>query len=219
MRRGSRPIGRRERAKQDKRERIVAAARELFARHGVGAVTTQQIADRAGVAIGTLYLYASTKAELLIMVQNVKFAAAIDEGLAASRAVGSSSAVGSSGAVGTGGGLEGVVALVRPVVACVREHLENGRMYLHELVFGDPVEPNRREGLTLSARLEDGIADLLCRGESLDAAEAATFARMITAIIHLGATATVYLDRSDDAVLAVIREQIRATLALHQAAV
>jgi AcrR family transcriptional regulator len=122
MRRGSMPIGRRERAKQDKRERIVAAARELFGRHGVGAVTTQQIADRADVAIGTLYLYASTKAELLIMVQNAKFAAAIDEGLAA------------SSAVGTEGGLEGVVALVRPVVACVREHLENGRIYLQELV-------------------------------------------------------------------------------------
>ena len=207
MRRGSMPIGRRERAKQDKRERIVAAARELFARHGAGAVTTQQIADRADVATGTLYLYASTKAELLIMVQNARFAAAIDEGLAA------------SGVGGAEGGLDGVVALVRPVVACVREHIENGRMYLHELVFGDPVEPNRREGRALSARLEGGIAHLLCRGESLDATEAATFARMITAIIHLGTTATVSLDRSDDAVLADIREQIRATLALHQRAV
>lgn len=77
------PIGRRERAKQDKRERIMAAARELFAERGVGGVTTQQVADRADVAIGTLYLYAATKAELLIMVQHQKFAAAIDNGLAA----------------------------------------------------------------------------------------------------------------------------------------
>ena len=77
------PLGRRERSKRDKRERILAAARELFAEHGVGGVTTQQIADRADVAIGTLFLYASTKAELLIMVQNDKFAAAIDDGLAA----------------------------------------------------------------------------------------------------------------------------------------
>ena len=61
------PIGRRERAKQDKRERSMAAARELFAELGVGEVTTQQVADRADVAIGTLYLNASTKAELLIM--------------------------------------------------------------------------------------------------------------------------------------------------------
>jgi hypothetical protein len=70
------PIGRWERAKQDKRERSIAAARELFAEHGVGEVTTQQVADRADAAI-------DTKAELLIMVQNQRFAAAIDTGLAA----------------------------------------------------------------------------------------------------------------------------------------
>ena len=70
------PIGRRERAKKDKHERIMTAARELFAEQGVSGVTTQQIADRADVAIGTLYRYASTKAGLLIMVQNEKFAAA-----------------------------------------------------------------------------------------------------------------------------------------------
>jgi AcrR family transcriptional regulator len=77
------PIGRREWAKQDKRECIRAGARELFAEHGVRGVTTQQVADRADIAIGTLYLYASTKAELLIMVQNQKLAATIDAGLAA----------------------------------------------------------------------------------------------------------------------------------------
>lgn len=38
------PMGRRERAKQDKRERITSAARDLFAEHGVGGVTTQQVA-------------------------------------------------------------------------------------------------------------------------------------------------------------------------------
>ena len=132
------PIGRRERAKQDKRERIMAAARELFAERGVGGVTTQQVADRADVAIGTLYLYAATKAELLIMVQNQKFAAAIDNGLVAAAVTARRDP------------LEGVIALIRPVVVCVREHIENGRTYLHELVFGDPSEPYRREGVTLS---------------------------------------------------------------------
>ena len=76
MGRGRIPIGRREQAKQDKRRRVMAAARELFVERGVSGVTTQQVADRAGVAIGTLYLYASTKAQLLTMVQNAKFAAA-----------------------------------------------------------------------------------------------------------------------------------------------
>lgn len=192
------PIGRRERAKRAKRDRIMEAARELFAEHGVGGVTTQQVADRADVAIGTLYLYAATKAELLIMVQNQKFAAAIETGLA------------SAGA--TRGSLDGVMALIHPVVACVREQVENGRTYLHELVFGDPSEPYRREGLALSARLEEGIARLLTRDERIDAPDAAILARVITAIIHISTTATVYLRRSDAAVIGDIREQVRATL-------
>jgi len=49
------------------------------------------------------------------MAQNEKFAAAIDDGLAAANAVAGR------------GALEAVVALVRPVVACVREQVENGR--------------------------------------------------------------------------------------------
>ncbi|MCX5188106.1 TetR/AcrR family transcriptional regulator [Streptomyces sp. NBC_00268] len=200
---GHMPIGRRERAKQDKRERIMTAARELFVEHGVDKVTTQQVARRADVAIGTLYLYASTKAELLIMVQNEKFAAAVDTGLAAANT-----------AVGQGA-LERVIVLIRPVVECVREHIENGRTYLHELVFGDPAEPYRRAGLALAGRLEDGITGLLTRDEHVGAADAATLARVITAIIHISTTATLYLHRSDDAVLADIRDQIHATLAPH----
>ncbi|MFC4507701.1 MULTISPECIES: TetR/AcrR family transcriptional regulator [Streptomyces] len=199
---GHTPVGRRERAKEDKRERIMTAAREQFAEHGVSGVTTRQIADRADVAIGTLYRYASTKAELLIMVQNEKFAAAIDDGLAAANA-----------AVGQGGVLERVVALIGPVVACVREQTENGRTYLHELVFGDPTEPYRRAGLALAAGLEEGITGLLTRDDYIDAADAATLARVITAVIHISTTATVYLHRSDEAVLADVRNQIRATLA------
>jgi AcrR family transcriptional regulator len=201
MGRGRIPIGRREQAKQDKRERIMAAARELFVEHGVSGVTTQQVADRADVAIGTLYLYASTKAELLIMAQNEKFATAIDDGLVAAKAAARQ------------GVLEAVLALIHPVVACVREQIENGRTYLHELVFGDPAEPYRRAGLALAARLEDGITRLLTRDGYVDAADAATLARVITAIIHISTTATVYLHLSDEAVLADIGEQIHATLA------
>ncbi|WP_092557265.1 TetR/AcrR family transcriptional regulator [Herbiconiux ginsengi] len=123
------------------------AARELFTAHGVGGVTTQQVADRADVAVGTLFLYASTNAELMIMVQNGKFEAAIEKGLAAA-------------ATAENDGedvLATVLALLRPVVACIREHVENGRAYLHELLFGDPMERD------LSVRLEQGTGRLLAR--------------------------------------------------------
>jgi Transcriptional regulator len=48
------PIGRRERTKQETRERLLAAAQDLFAEHGVSGVTTQQIANRVDATIGTL---------------------------------------------------------------------------------------------------------------------------------------------------------------------
>lgn len=192
--------GRREQAKRDKQQRILAAARELLAEHGVGAVTTQQVADRADVAIGTLYLYATTKAELLIMVQNHKFAAAIHDGVAASTAA-------------AGAGVHaGVMALIGPVVACVREHPENGRTYLHERVLGDPAEPYRREGLLLSAQLDDAVSRVVLRESDVDPATASTLARVVSAVVHLATTASVYLERTDAEVLADIGTQVAVVL-------
>ena len=193
-------LGRRERAKEDKRRRILAAASELFAARGVGGVTTQQIADRADVAVGTLFLYASTKAELLIMVQNEKFAAAIELGLTAEAVAERSGATRE----------EAVLALIRPVVTCIRDQLENGRTYLHELIFGDPSEPHRREGLTLSAKLEGGIARTLTREEWMSTATAATLSRVITAIIHVSTTA--HAHRTTTEVVDDIGAQIHAIL-------
>ena len=81
------PVGRRERNKQNKLERITAAARELFAEHGVDEVTTQQIADKADIGAGTLFLYAKTKGELLLLVQNTHYAEALERGRAAADGV------------------------------------------------------------------------------------------------------------------------------------
>lgn len=61
-------IGRRERNKLEKRNRIVAAARQLFAQQGFAETTTQQIAEAADIGTGTLFLYARSKEDLLVMV-------------------------------------------------------------------------------------------------------------------------------------------------------
>ena len=74
------PLGRRERNKQAKLDRIVAAAGELFAEYGVDDVTTQQIADKADIGAGTLFLYAKSKGELLLMVQNSSYADSLAQG-------------------------------------------------------------------------------------------------------------------------------------------
>jgi AcrR family transcriptional regulator len=62
------PPGRRERNKLQKRSRIVAAARKLFQSQGFAETTTLQIADAADIGTGTLFLYARSKEDLLVMV-------------------------------------------------------------------------------------------------------------------------------------------------------
>lgn len=61
-------IGRRQRSKREKLVRIRRAAQRLFARQGFEATTTRQIAEEADIGTGTLFLYAKTKEELLVLV-------------------------------------------------------------------------------------------------------------------------------------------------------
>ncbi|HEY3918129.1 MAG TPA: helix-turn-helix domain-containing protein [Stellaceae bacterium] len=60
--------GRRESNKKDKLARIRNAARALFIEKGFEETTTREIATRAGVAIGTLFLYATDKRDLLLLL-------------------------------------------------------------------------------------------------------------------------------------------------------
>ena len=60
--------GLRERQKAERRQRIEAAARDVFREKGYEAATTREIAERAGVSIGTLFAYAADKHALLLMV-------------------------------------------------------------------------------------------------------------------------------------------------------
>src|ERR1700687_1389220 len=55
--------GLRERNKQEKLERIQHSARVLFTHKGFEETTTREIARRAGVGAGTLFLYAKDKRE------------------------------------------------------------------------------------------------------------------------------------------------------------
>ena len=50
----------------DKRQRILEAARKRFRYYGVRKTTMQEIASDAGVAVGTLYLYFKDKDDLLV---------------------------------------------------------------------------------------------------------------------------------------------------------
>ncbi|RSN46490.1 MULTISPECIES: TetR/AcrR family transcriptional regulator [Actinomadura] len=58
-----RPDGRAERSRRT-REKVIEAARELFVAQGYGATSLQEVADRAGVAVQTVYYVFSNKRTL-----------------------------------------------------------------------------------------------------------------------------------------------------------
>jgi len=192
------PVGRRERNKQDKLDRITAAASELFAEHGVDEVTTQQIADKADIGTGTLFLYAKSKGELLLLVQNSSYVHAL--------------AVGKANAEALPAALDAVMAIVRPVVECNRIQIDNGRTYLREIVFGDPDEPYHRDAVALTVQTEEAIATVLRRDDRIAADAAATLAHIISAIMFLSMAATVNIARSVDEVVEDVRTQVAVLL-------
>ncbi len=194
----SKSPGRRERNKQEKLDRITAAASELFAERGVDEVTTQEIADKADIGAGTLFLYAKTKGELLLLVQNSTYADALEEGRSAAENLPDP--------------LDAVMAIVRPVVECNRKQVDNGRTYLREIVFGDPAEPHHRDALTLTVQTEVAIAGVLRRDERTSASDAATRAHIVSAIMFVSMAATINVASPVDAVVQEIRDQVRALL-------
>jgi AcrR family transcriptional regulator len=60
--------GLRERNKLDKLRRITEAASDLFTKKGFDDTTTREIALRAGVGLGTIFVYAATKRDLLFLI-------------------------------------------------------------------------------------------------------------------------------------------------------
>jgi AcrR family transcriptional regulator len=194
----SQPIGRRERNKQAKLERIMAAASELFAEHGVDEVTTQQIADRADIGTGTLFLYAKTKGELLLLVQNAQYAAALEQGRAVAETIPDV--------------LDAVMSMVEQIVHCNRTQLDNGRTYLREMVFGDPEEPRHGEALAIAGRTEEAFADVLRRDKRFGDGDAATLARVVSSVMFLSMAASVNVSWSVEEVVQDIRRQLSVVL-------
>jgi AcrR family transcriptional regulator len=64
------PAGRRERNKNDKLRRIKQAAWNLFTSKGFDDTTTREIAAAADVGLGTVFVYAANKRDLLFLIAN-----------------------------------------------------------------------------------------------------------------------------------------------------
>jgi len=192
------PLGRRERNKQQKLERITTAAAELFAAHGIDEVTTQQIAEKADVGTGTLFLYAKTKGELLLLVQNAHYAVALATGRAAAAA--------------TSDTLDATIALLRPIIECNRVQVENGRTYLREMVFGNPTDAHHAEALRIVGETEAALTGILSRDPRIDEHRAPTLSRIVSSAMFVTMAAGVNAEASIDEIADDVRTQVAALL-------
>ncbi len=59
-------LPRRERKKAVAREKIMTTGIDLFSKHGIDAVTIDEIADAADIGKGTVYNYFSTKEDIVV---------------------------------------------------------------------------------------------------------------------------------------------------------
>lgn len=191
-------VTRRERNKQQKLERITAAAAELFAAHGIDDVTTQQIAEKADVGTGTLFLYAKTKGELLLLVQNAHYAVALETGRTA--------------AAREADTIDATMALLRPIIECNRVQVENGRTYLREMVFGNPADAHHAEALRIVGETETALTGILSRDPRIDEHRAPTLARIVSAAMFVTMAASVNADASIAEIAAEVRTQVGALL-------
>ena len=143
---GSDQQGRRARNKADKQARILAAAESLLGEVGYERMTTAEVAKRANVAAGTVFQYAPTKAELLMMVVEHEWRDLVDDHLPDD--------------AGDGGVREHVLRLLEPFAQQARDYPENAMVVGREVLFGAP-GPYREKVVALVAGLEDAIAALL----------------------------------------------------------
>lgn len=170
----SQSLGLRERGKADKRARILAAARRRLEMHTYDAMTMADVARDADVAVGTVFSYAATKPELLMMVTAERWRQIAEadrsgdyEGLDAAAHIG---------------------AILRPVVDEVADDPSNSMAIARELLFGAD-GPHRSEVVAIIDGAQREIVDVLTRaGAEPDRAEEA--ARMVVSGVLIEANRT-----------------------------
>ena len=145
-----------------------------------------------------MFLYAKTKGELLLLVQNAHYTEALQRGRAK--------------AAGIPDALDAVLAIVRPIVECNRVQIDNGRTYLREMVFGDPEEPRHAEALAIVVTDRGGHRRGAPPQRTDRTRDAATLARVVSAIMFLSMAASVNITSSVDDITEDIRAQISVIL-------
>jgi AcrR family transcriptional regulator len=135
--------GRIERSKRDKLERIKRAARKLFGRKGFEATTTREIAAAADIGAGTLFLYAGTKEDLLVLIFRDEMDRVVEDAFATMPARPL---------------LDQVLHLFGAMIALHERDRGLARVFVKELPF---VEDRRHGVAEMMATMLGGIANLI----------------------------------------------------------
>jgi AcrR family transcriptional regulator len=123
-------LGKREANKEDKLRRIKAAARTLFVSSRYDEASTRDIAVKAEVALGTLFLYASNKRDLLFLVVNDELEDVAAKATAAIRVDVTL--------------IENLIAAFRPLYAFFGKEPRLSRLTLREMMFYETGEQAKR---------------------------------------------------------------------------
>jgi AcrR family transcriptional regulator len=140
--------GRIERSKRDKLDRIKRAARKLFGRKGFEATTTREIAAAADIGAGTLFLYAGTKEDLLVLLFREEIGRVVTDAFATMPARPL---------------LDQVLHLFGAMIALHERDRGLARVFVRELPF---VEDRRHGVAEMMASMLGGIANLIEQAKS-----------------------------------------------------
>ncbi|HEY8578704.1 MAG TPA: TetR/AcrR family transcriptional regulator [Beijerinckiaceae bacterium] len=174
------PLGLRERGKQERLRRIKEAAFEAFRSEGYDGASTRDIARMADVSIGTLFVYAKDKRDLLFLVMNEDLDRISEDSIAA--------IPGRRGPV-----VDRIVALLTPIYEYFAKEPALARMILSESSrTHETVRTDKEQAARYAARMERwqaAIAEILRdageRGVLEIGDDAGVLARAIFAV-HLG---------------------------------
>lgn len=158
----------REQNRLDKRERIRAAAAELFTRQGYADATMRQIAQHAHVGLGTLFNYAQDKRDLVFLIFNDELTQLIDTVLAET-----------SGALPL---LDQLLAIFRAHYRYFGRRPELSRILLQELTFysqGKQAGEFQQIRLRLIAGIEARVELAQAAGRLRDTEPAELIARLL----------------------------------------
>lgn len=167
-RRGKSELGLREQRKLEKRQRIRAAVRALFSRHGYETATLRQIAKRAHVGLGTIFNYAQDKRDLVFLVFNEGLAQVTDEALDAARTEEQL--------------LEKLIGMFRPHYTFFGKNPVLSRILLRELTFyseGKQAEEFLQTRSRLLSAIEEVVRGAQRNGEITSEEDAGLIARHI----------------------------------------